>query len=224
MLEVPGSRSLAVRDIAGGRYSLGRPGGEPDEGLREELVEAFSIGEHEVRVRDFVSFLNATDVDYPETEQVKSRGTKYRARRGLSDVPIVYVDYTLAEAYVAWLGKVTGHIVRLPSPEQWEVAARGGLHGARYASGWVRSAVARDVHRVGRGGPPNGYGIFDMEGNVFEWCRVPSSASSAVACGGSFAERDAMMFEVSRRVPLDRAYRGRDVGLRVLVQGQGISN
>jgi sulfatase modifying factor 1 len=97
--------------------------------------------------------------------------------------PVVHVTFADAEAYAAWAGKA------LPTEAEWEFAARGGLEGAEYA--WGDDLVQGNRHMANtwqgefpwsnlvRDGfdrtspvaafPPNGYGIYDMIGNVWEW-------------------------------------------------------
>jgi formylglycine-generating enzyme required for sulfatase activity len=110
------------------------------------------------------------------------------------DHPVVCVNWREAAAYVAWLSKTTGHGYRLPSEAEWEYAARGGTQGPYAFPGGENDACAYanvgDISAravvpkwrtadcndgVGFGTAkvgsykPNGYGLYDMIGNVWEW-------------------------------------------------------
>jgi hypothetical protein len=183
-------------------------------------VAAFEIGKYEVTVAQFRRFVEATgykttaekagfDYGYTGTEWGMVDGLTWRNGASLKeqaqdDGPVVHVSWEDAEAFCKWVGG------RLPTQEEWEHAARGGLAGKNYVWGddWpppkgagnFADAALKRKYTTGlttidgyddgfaESAPvgsfkPNGYGLYDMAGNVWEW------VSEQLYCrGGSFLQ------------------------------------
>ncbi len=99
--------------------------------------------------------------------------------RGYPTIPISYVSWNDCEEFVRRLDSITGYPFRLPTEAEWEYAARGGNKSKffRFAGGniadsigWTYSSSGNWKHPVGRK-HPNELGLYDMTGNVSEWCQ-----------------------------------------------------
>ena len=106
------------------------------------------------------------------------------------DHPVVHISWHDAVAYCRWLTQKTGIKHRLPTEAEWEYAARGGLKGKEYIWGDKQEPEGKIMANIWQGRfprentekdgyystapvgkyPPNGYGLYDMGGNVWEWC------------------------------------------------------
>ncbi len=172
MFCVPASLSLEAPDmtlIPAGEFQMGSSSGERDEKpVHTVYLDAFYIDIQEVTVGEYKRFIEATG-HRPLPASVQ--------RTSLTDEhPVVQVSWHDAMAYAKWAGK------RLPTEAEWEKAARGGLIAQDYPSGNTIDSTKANYNKNTKSGthderttpvgtyPANGYGLYDMSGNVAEWC------------------------------------------------------
>ena len=120
-------------------------------------LDAFYMDIYEVTTAQYQKFMEATGYRFWYMEDIYDAPEK----------PVVGVSWFDAVAYAGWAGK------RLPTEAEWEKAARGGLSGKRYP--WGDEISHDDASGADGTSPvgsfaPNGYGLYDMAGNVWEWC------------------------------------------------------
>ncbi len=146
-------------------------------------AESFSISRTEVTFEQFDAFCAATSREKPDDSEW-GRGNR----------PVINITYNDAIAYCDWLGSLLGKTIRLPSVEEWEYAARGGVKGGddRFYSGsniledvsWCKFNAKEKTQPVGLK-TSNELGIYDMSGNVYEFCKGVKD-SMIVLKGGSW--------------------------------------
>ena len=163
--------------IPAGEFKMGSNEGSTDEKpVHTVYVDAFYIDKYEVTNAQYKKFIDENPEwnkarmpdRYYDTDYLRDwEGNNYP--RGEGDYPVVHVNWYSAMAYSIWVGK------RLPTEAEWEKAARGGLIGKRYTSGnridfrERRNSNHVRIYPVGRF-VANDYGLYDMEGNAWEWC------------------------------------------------------
>ncbi len=122
--------------------------------------------------------------------------------------PIINMNFAEAEGYAKWLSRLTGKRYRLPSEAEWEYAARAGSKSAywwgdepgRGKANCRECGPPADGHRALPVGTysPNPFGLFDMNGNVWEWTSdcwqdnhqgIPADGSPRLASGGACVQR-----------------------------------
>ncbi len=213
-------------------FTLGSPSEEADRRPNEAQItvtlDAFAIGRYEVTFDEYETFARDTQRAIPN-DQNWGRGTR----------PVIGVDWQDTAAYTAWLSEQTGHIYRLPTEAEWEYAARAHTT-TRYSWGdelpanvanCVRNCSDRFVHTAPVGQfAPNGFGLFDMHGNVWEWtcslyqnpygaaattCSLPTDEDLVVMRGGSWSVSGEWLRSAARH--LDHpTHRSNQVGFRVV--------
>ena len=156
--------------IPAGYFNLGSMNGLDDEApVVKVWIDSFYIDNHEVTNHEYKEFCDSTKTPYP----VNPPGdTSYFSRN--TDYPVINVTWNDAAAFAKWSGK------RLPTEAEWEKAAKAGSD-FKYFCG--DSITGDDANFLGKQGtdkwkhaspvgsfPPNKFGIYDMIGNVWEWC------------------------------------------------------
>ncbi|MBQ7648161.1 MAG: formylglycine-generating enzyme family protein [Paludibacteraceae bacterium] len=225
--------------VEGGEFMMGctseQSGCESDEqNVRRVTVDGFYIGMLEVTQSQWEKVVG-TNI-YTQKNKANASGT-----RGVGpDYPMYYVSWEEAMEFCRLLSNKTGKTYTLPTEAQWEYAARGGkkAESTKYAGSNMIDAVAWYTDNSGGSTHPcgtkraNALGIYDMSGNVWEWCKDwysssytsydtnnptgPSSGSSRVDRGGGW-DGDAAYCRVAYRdsySPGDRHY---GLGFRIVL-------
>ncbi len=234
------SQGLRFRLIPGGSYLLGSP---PDEAGRyageptphRVTLKPFYLAATETTNAQYARFVKATGHPAPLYGQDKNLNAP--------DQPVVGVSWHDARAFCRWLTQETGAVHRLPSEAEWEAAARGGLvgqpypwgrelpnAGGRYRANYYPNDFSDDGFRLTApvgSFAANGYGLFDMAGNVAEWCAdetdppgegTPFAAPDyRVRKGGSWRSRARDLRGAARKLTPPHTADG-FIGFRVLRQ------
>lgn len=165
--------------VKGGNFYRGSTDGNRDEMPRHQItLNSFAIDIHPVTNEQFVRFLEAmggvkdmnhNDIIRLKDSRINSSKGKFSIESGYIKHPVVGVTWYGAVAYAKWVGK------RLPSEAEWEISSCGGIDNILYPTGEdIEKSQANffsfDTTAV-MSYPPNGYGLYDMAGNVYEWCQ-----------------------------------------------------
>ena len=162
-------QNLDMIAVKGGTFLMGNEKGNADEKpvFQTELSD-FYIGKTEVTVAQYRLFCEAKNKQLPNPP---SYGWKENA-------PITDINWNEAVAFCEWLSQISGRNYTLPTETQWEFAAGGGLLSANYlysGSDSIEEVAYYEDNSDGKshfvaGKKPNELGIYDMTGNVYEWC------------------------------------------------------
>ncbi len=164
--------------IPAGAFQMGSNDAEDEQPVHTVYVDAFYMDTHEVTNADFQRFVLANPQWQKSRIPANLQDGSYLSHwddsnnypAGKANHPVVYVSWYGAVAYAKWAGK------RLPTEAEWEKAARGGKSGLKYPWGNTISSTQANYGKNVGGTTAvgtylvNGYGLYDMAGNVWEWC------------------------------------------------------
>ena len=214
----------AAAMIAGWRHTAAPPDGSAWPANRDDLFARlvlvpagdYNVGSHEPGC--FPPAVVALNAFYIWPVEV----TRTRAVNTPDATPLASVTYDEARAICREISGTFGVTARLPTPDEWQVAARAGTPGVPYPWGWAKPEGRAVFDSAGPSPvaslPANPWGLHDMAGNLAEWCQADESATTAPALGGSWAERSPAYLRISHRLELPTSYRDADVGFRFVVE------
>ena len=162
-----GSVTFKMKYVEAGTFQMGSSIGKSDEAPVHSVTisKDYYMGETEVTQ----ALWGAVTGEYPTSDSYYGQGDDY---------PVYFISYEDVQSFLTKLNSITGKNFRMPTEAEWEFAAQGGILSNRYTySGsnniddvaWYISN-SRDNSRPAKSKNPNELGIYDMSGNVFEWC------------------------------------------------------
>jgi len=212
--------------VKGGCYQMGDIFGDgnlDERPVHKVCVDGFYMGKYEVTQREYKKIIGSNPPRF-------KKGSSY---------PVEEVSWNDAQDFIRKLNSLSGKTFRLPTEAEWEYAARSGGKRDRYSGGnspdsvaWYTNNSGSSTHPVGRKSP-NGLGIYDMSGNVWEWCsdwynkdyysssprnnpQGPWSGSARVDRGGCW-DNDPRFVRSAFRYGNRPDYRLNDLGFRLIL-------
>lgn len=236
---------ILLRLVPAGEFDMGSDEYSDEKPVhRVKISEPFYIGKYEVTNEQYCRFLNANAADLSgggnlwlclRYNEDRIEG-EYRAKSEYASRPVTEVTWWGAKAFCEWMGG------RLPSEAEWEYACRAGSTTA-WCFGDDESALreyawyednSRGTHKVGQK-KPNAWGLYDMHGNVNEWCedeydskyyeecrngvtdpQGPGNGEDRVSRGGSFCD-NVLSLHSANRCGFEQDFRNLVLGFRVVV-------
>jgi formylglycine-generating enzyme required for sulfatase activity len=231
------SKGVTMAFIPAGPFQMGSINNDSDEEpIHTVILDAFYMDIYQVTNARYKECVHAGVCQAPSHTDSYTRNPYYGSSH-YDNFPVLYVSWNNALAYCQWRG------AQLPTEAEWEKAARGKLEGKFYPWGnedptctlganngaQLKGCIPNDTVAVGSFAP-NGYGLYDMAGNVFEWVMDwydanyyasspennptgPSSGYYRVLRGGSFGN-EAIYLQAAYRVKGNPDFRSYAVGFR----------
>ena len=169
----------------------------------------FCIGKYEVTQQLWKAVMG-TSVQ----QQRDKLDPSFKLRGEGDNLPMYFVNWDDCQDFIKKLNSLTGKKFRLPSEAEWEYAAKGGANGGGALSGWNEDNSNESTHAVG-GKEPNALGLYDMAGNVSEWCKDKKGYEYVVKGGGWASTEDNC--KATSRSYLDEMIRNDETGFRLVM-------
>jgi len=230
--------TFRMQPVQGGTMTLG--------GTPEQMSDRVSLDKptHQVSLPTY--YIGETEVTKLLWQRVMGRGDEQLIESLADDCPVVMVSWYDCQEFIRRLDSITGMDFRLPTEAEWEYAARGGeqSRGTRFAGSdqpdsvaWLFLNSGNRVHGVARKAP-NELGIYDMTGNVWEWCAdtfayytadpilqpilgfSPDTATGRRIMRGACMSNAVDNSHLSKRRMEDPSYLFLDCGLRLALSAQ----
>lgn len=247
--------------IPAGEFLMGAADADVHERpVRRVYIGEFLIARFETTNDEYARFIRATGHPTPAVRELpliasnerevafRETAAQYEWREreppaGRGNHPVVLVRYEDALAYCAWATAEFGRPIRLPTEAEWERAARGGVDTQRYPWGddidaarcnFLADPTVKNQRGTRPTGmyPPNGYGLYDVSGNVWEWVsdwyasdyysigelrdpRGPESGALRIVRGGSWVNEDVAMLRCAYRHPVPPDTYAYSIGFRI---------
>lgn len=225
--------------VEGGTFTMGATAGQIGATSDESPAHPVTLSDYYIAETEVTQGLWKAVTGYSPT----TGGNSWSSSYGIGDnYPAYYISYENVQNFITQLNALTGVTFRMPTEAEWEYAARGGnqskgdLFSGSSGSNtfgnvaWYGGNSGNKTHPVATKAA-NKLGLYDMSGNVWEWCsdwysssyyssspqnnpKGPSSGSSRVNRGGSWGS-GAMTCRVANRNSYAPSYRGNDLGVRL---------
>lgn len=163
-IDTVGGVYFVTVQVAGGSFSMGSKEKDDQKPVHTVSLSSFYMGE--------------TEVTQAQWRAVMGKNPRELHNKGCDDCPVERVSWNDVQKFIAKLNAKTGKKYRLPTEAEWEYAARGGTKSKGYkfagsndlsAVAWSNENADGNTHPV-KTKKPNELGLYDMSGNVFEWC------------------------------------------------------
>jgi len=211
--------------VKGRCYQMGDTFGDGDSDekpVHKVCIDGFYMGKYEVTQNQWRTIMDNNPSNFKGDNR-----------------PVEHVSWSKVQNYIAKLNRESGKHYRLPTEAEWEYAARSGGKQEKYAGGnnvdavaWYRSNGGDKTHSVGQK-QANGLGLYDMSGNVWEWCQDwydgsyysysprnnpqgPRSGSKRVSRGGGWSDPPHFV-RLANRYSNSPGFRDDNLGFRLVL-------